>query len=161
MTEEITELTKLATRLYDGPMWYGGNLKSTLENISWQQSFIKPSGSAHNIFELVTHMNSWRRFTVEHLKGNSSFSLEINSENDWIKDYEQNEQTWNNALNDLVQLHSELIALISTVAPERLTEKVPGKKFTWYVFLHGVIHHDIYHSGQIALLKKMSASLHP
>lgn len=161
MTGKIIELTKLATRLYDGPMWYGGNLKSTLENISWQQAFIKPSGSTHNIFELVTHMNSWRRFTVEHLKGNSIFSIEINGEDDWIKGYAQDEQTWNNALNDLVQLHSELVTLIPTVAPEKLIEKVAGKKFTWYVFLHGVIHHDVYHSGQIALLKKMATTYHP
>lgn len=58
------------------------------------------------------------------------------------------------AVADLQNSQTALIAALEPFTDDRLEETVPGKKFNWYVMLHGLVHHDIYHSGQISLLKQ-------
>lgn len=154
MQTEVERIKKLLERNWDGPMWYGGNVKGKFEGLSWEKAYYKPAGFNHNIYEYVRHMHCWRKFCAEHLKGNSAYSVEINSETDWVTNYEATEVNWLQALNELEQSQQELLAALEGFADERLDEVVPGKKFKWYALLHGVIHHDIYHSAQIALLRK-------
>ncbi len=48
------------------------------------------------------------------------------------------------ALADAIKLFSE----------DDLEKTVPGREFPWFIVLHGIVHHSLYHSGQIAMLKK-------
>lgn len=154
MDKEVARIAKLLAYNWTGPMWYGGNLKDTLAGINQDKAFAKPHGSTHNIYELVVHMLCWRRFTLEHLKGNSAYTVELNSDVDWPTHYQLNQGTWENALTQLEKNQNELLDALKDFKDETLDELVPGKKFKWYVLLHGVLHHDIYHSAQISLLKK-------
>lgn len=138
-------------------MWHGTNLSEVLKDISWEKAFAKPQNASHNIYEYVRHMSAWRRWTVEQLKGNASYRVELNSPEDWQVEYEITEANWKAALQELETLQAELISNLGSVTDEKLDELVPERKFKWYVLLHGVIHHDIYHSAQISLLKKMNA----
>jgi uncharacterized damage-inducible protein DinB len=153
MDAEVARIKKLLERSWDGPMWHGANLMQILKDISWPQAFAKPNNASHNIYEYVEHMNNWRRFTVEQLLGNSEYRIEINSDQDWPTGYEATETTWQKALNDLEANQAALLAGMDNMKDEKLDEPVPGRKFKWYALLHGVIHHDIYHSAQISLLK--------
>lgn len=125
----------------------------TLKDITWQKAFVKPGGFKHNIYEYVMHQLCWRRFVTEYLMGNNSYSVELNSEADWVTQYEVTEAAWQQALVDLQASQTNLITAFDKVTDAMLDEPVPGKKFNWYVMLHGLIHHDVYHSGQISLLK--------
>ena len=56
------------------------------------------------------------------------------------------------------RVHEQLIAAVAAFPDSRLDEMVPGKEgshYTFYYMLHGVVQHELYHAGQIALLKKM------
>ena len=154
MNTETVRIRKLLERNWEGPMWHGGNLKAILEGITWEKAFQKPGNSSHNIYESVRHMYCWRKFVLEHLKGNTSYSVEINSETDWMTDYEKNEANWNEVLGELESNQNELLEIFESFPDTKLEELVPGKKFNWYVLVHGCIHHDIYHSAQISMLKK-------
>lgn len=154
MQTESIRIQKFLKRNWDGPMWHGNTLKETLKDISWERAFYKPGNFSHNIYEYVKHMLCWRKFVLEHLKGNTSYSVEINSAVDWIIDYEKTEAGWVKALFELENNQNELLAAFQIFPEEKLDELVPGKQFSWYVMIHGLIHHDIYHSAQIALLKK-------
>ena len=154
MNAEVLRIQKMLKRHWDGPMWHGGNLQELLNGINSQAAFLKPAGFKHNIYEYVLHMICWRRFTLENLKGNSNYKVELNSETDWITQYTPDEETWSAALEYLKVNQQELVAALDNLKDDVLDEMVPGKNFRWYVLLHGVLHHDIYHSAQIALLKK-------
>ncbi|MDB5284370.1 MAG: hypothetical protein JWO06_3445 [Bacteroidota bacterium] len=154
MNTEISRISKLLKYNWEGPMWYGGNLKTVLTGITNDKAFHKPGAGSHNIYELVTHMSCWRKFVLENLKGNEAYSVEINSEVDWLTKYEPTEATWQNALNEFERNQTELIDALTTFEDSKLDELVPGKKFSWYILIHGVLHHDIYHSAQISILKK-------
>lgn len=157
MNTEIKRITKLIERHWDGVMWHGSNLAGTLKDISWQQAFAKPEKASHNIYEYVRHMSTWRRFTIEQLKGNSNYRIELNSPEDWPTQYAVSEASWLNALQELEKDQEGLIISLGTMTDKKLDELVPDRKFKWYVLLHGMIHHDIYHSAQIAVLKKLTA----
>lgn len=154
METESKRIYKLLSRNWNGPMWHGNALKEVLKDISWEKAFCKPGNFSHNIYEYVMHMVCWRKFVLEHLKGNTVYSVELNSETDWFTEYEKTKQSWMMALNDLENNQNELLKAFENFSDEKLTEPVPGKKFNWYTMIHGLIHHDIYHSAQISLLKK-------
>jgi uncharacterized damage-inducible protein DinB len=154
MANEAALILKMFQNNWDGKMWYGGNIMYALKGISADKAFEKKPSQAHNVYELVMHMICWRKFVAEYLKGNVEYKVEINSELDWPVNYEPSPQAWELALRTLEKLQLELVELMPNVTDQQLTEFVAGKKFTWYDFLHGLLHHDIYHSGQIAVLKK-------
>jgi uncharacterized damage-inducible protein DinB len=154
MNTESLRIQKLLKRNWEGPMWHGTHLKAVLDGISWEKAFQKPSVKAHNIYELVNHMYCWRKFVLENLKGNTSYTVAINSALDWVKDYEKIEAVWKEALDELEKNQKALVSAAKKLTDEQLEELVPGKKFNWYVLIHGCVHHDIYHSAQISLLKK-------
>lgn len=158
MATELEHIKKMLQHNQAGPMWYGSNVAETLKGVTWQQAFNKPTGFTHNIYEYLCHMHTWRKFVVEFLNGNTAYCVEIDSEQDWTKQYEATEENWTKALDDLASIQDQLLASIDKISNEQLDELVPGKKFKWYAFLHGVLHHDIYHSAQISLLKKFTAS---
>lgn len=154
MKSEFARMVDLFTENWDGKMWYGSNVERALSGISWEKAFRKPGAGSHNIYELVQHILCWRKFVLEHLKGNGDYSVGINSELDWPRDYEKSEAAWKQALKELNQNQAELVKAMKKFKAEKLDEKVPGKKLTWRDFMNGVLHHDIYHSAQIAILKK-------
>lgn len=154
MATETERLKKMLRNNWNGPMWYGSNLQETLKDISWEKAFYKPAHFTHNIYEYVMHLVCWRRFVTEHLNGNSDYKTELNSELDWITQYTKDELTWLKALAELEAGQTALLTAAENLTEEMLDELVPGKKFKWYVMLHGLIQHDVYHSAQIALLKK-------
>jgi DinB superfamily len=153
MQIETQRITKLLERSWSGPMWHGGTLQDILGGVSWQQAFVKPAGFKHNIYEYVCHMNAWRTFTVEQLRGNSGYTIEINSAQDWPDTYDESEASWLSALHDLEAHQAALIKGMGAMTDDKLDQLVPGRKFKWYALLHGIVHHDIYHSAQISLLK--------
>jgi uncharacterized damage-inducible protein DinB len=157
MNTEVQRIIKLLERNWSGPMWYGTNLSEALKGISRETAFAKPQHASHNIYEYVRHMSTWRRFTIEQLKGNSSYRIDINSETDWATDYEVSDLSWQKALQDLKDDQAALIAAMANMTDDQLDETVPERSFKWYALLHGIIHHDIYHSAQISLLKKLAA----
>lgn len=154
MNTETARIAKLLQRNWEGPMWHGANLKEILKGISLEKAFQKTGNISHNIYELVKHMYCWRKFVLEHLKGNTSYTVALNSELDWITEYEQNEASWKEALDELEKNQKALVIAFKEFSDKKLEEFVPGKKFSWYVLIHGSIHHDIYHSAQISILKK-------
>ena len=154
MQTEIERIKKLFVRNWSGPMWHGATLQEILKDISWQAAFRKPENFSHNIYEYVLHMLCWRKFSLEHLCGNSSYTVDINSETDWVVKYEPTEAAWQQVLKELEENQNALEQVLEKFDNGKLEERVPGKKFSWYVLLHGAVHHDIYHSAQISLLKK-------
>jgi hypothetical protein len=154
MATEIIRIRKMLEANWDGETWYGANLKSTLSGIDAQKAFSKPGAGSHNIYELVMHLYCWKKFVAELVKGNTGYQVEINSEVDWPVHYETTEAKWNLALSILADAQTELMEGLNGFEDSRLGEIVPGRSFNWYVLLHGVLHHDIYHSAQISILKK-------
>lgn len=148
MKTEILKIINTLKHTYEKNAWHGPSVKEALADVSEQQSTNR-IGDSHSIIELVTHMTAWRNYVTEKLNGNDTF--ELTDEQNF-----PNEKDWNNALANLEQSQLNLLKALSETSDEKLNEMVPGRKFKFHVMLHGIIHHDLYHTGQIVLLKKIT-----
>lgn len=154
MKSETARVQQLIVNSWNGPMWHGTNLQEVLEGIDAERAFRKPAAGLHNIYELVMHMYCWRKFVSEHLNGNADYKVEINSITDWPVNYGTTDTDWQQALALLENSQAQLVEVLTKLEDTQLDEPMHGRKFSWYDFVHGLIHHDIYHSAQISILKK-------
>jgi len=148
MKTEIQLIESLLRRTYEKNAWYGPSLQEALSGITATQSQARVNNT-HSIMELVAHMTSWRKFVLSRLTGDVAF--EVTDEINFPK-----VSDWNQVLLDLEESQQKLVGAIKDLPDEKLRELVPhgSHKYTFYTLLHGIIHHDIYHTGQISLLKK-------
>ncbi len=143
---ETQKLIGLLEKSFHGPAWHGPAVMEALADVTPGIAVRRPTTS-HNIIELVMHMTAWRNFVTKRLKGNNEFEVS-EKENfpagtDWAK-----------ALNGLQQSQGELVSAMKMFSEKKLVETVPTREYDFYTMLYGIIQHDIYHTGQIVLLKK-------
>src|SRR5262249_19792104 len=108
--------------------------------------------NAHSIWEIVHHVIAWERIVKRRLEG--EMLQEIPDEMNFPPVIDTGEQAWQATLQSLGESNQELREAIKRIDDSQLEEIVPGMNYSNYFMLHGVIQHDLYHAGQIALLKK-------
>jgi hypothetical protein len=101
----------------------------------------------------VKYVTAWRIFALEKLRGNAEYDI-ATPEQDWPPVGTINETRWQEILGELSVSQGQLLETLSLINDEKLLEIVPGREYDFYFLLHGVIQHDFYHLGQMALLKK-------
>jgi uncharacterized damage-inducible protein DinB len=157
MTEAERILDQLR-RAYDGDAWYGSSVRTIVGDVTAERAMRRPVADAHCIWEIVLHMTGWKREVANRLRGAWAGSPE---EGDWPLVTDTSEAAWRAALDRLDRAHRELLDAAAAIAPSRLGEpskdrrdRAAGTGVSLYVLLHGIVQHDVYHSGQIALLNK-------
>ncbi len=153
---EVKRIRVLFHHIYRGPAWHGPAIRELLEGVSAQTAAARPIEDVHTIWELVLHMTYWRRVAVDALAG-GPLDPEPPKELNFPPVDDDSEEAWEQALAGLEESQARLVTALKGFAEERLNEPVDGREFTFYFLLHGVIQHDIYHGGQIGLLKKAQA----
>jgi hypothetical protein len=64
---------------------------------------------------------------------------------------------WRKAVADAKRAHDLFVKTVAGLPDSRLRERVPGKRYDFYHMLHGLAQHELYHAGQIAILKKAAS----
>ena len=144
----IERLLEQLNAAYGGPAWHGPALRELLEGVTEEQAQARPIANAHSILELVVHVRTWMDAATERLAGSLR---ELTTEEDWS---DVAKTSWPVVLEELDHAESRLCDAVARLRPEQLDERVPGRKYTIYKLIHGVIQHNLYHAGQIAILKK-------
>ena len=140
---------------YDKRSWHGTNLRGALRGVTIEQAAWRPARDRHNVWELVVHSAYWKYDIRRRLTGGAGRSFAIEGSNFWARPVEGTLKEWK---ADLALLESEHRALRDAVAkfpPARWTKKAPGKPFNFEGLVRGVAAHDLYHAGQIQLLKTL------
>jgi len=153
---EIPRILDQLDRTFQGEAWHGPPLRELLKNVSARQANLKPPLGSHCIWEIVLHITAWQDVTRRRLAGETI--VDLPPDLDWQRIPESNEAAWQQTINRLVDSKEKLRESISEMSDDRLEEVVPGKGYSTYVLLHGVIQHNLYHAGQIAILKKFLPS---
>ena len=133
-------------------MWHGPSLSDLLEDVNAQQAAARPIRGAHTIWELVLHVTAWTEIARERLAG--SAKANPTPEEDWPPVSDTSADAWRAAVERLKEAHRELGAITAAMDDSTLIGRVPGKDHSVLTMMHGIIEHDAYHGGQIALLKK-------
>lgn len=153
MNRERDNIIALLRQTFEGGAWHGPSVIEAIENISPEQATLRlpsPVGNrTHSIIELVSHMTSWRLYVVHKLLGDATYEVtpEMNfpSATDWPE-----------AAHNLRTSQERLLEALSSMPASRLEEQVPGREppLTFYTLVHGIIHHDLYHAGQIMIIRR-------
>ncbi len=133
---------------YGGEAWHGPGLRQLLEDVSEDDARAEAVAGAHSIFEIVAHVGAWMDVVSERLAGTPR---ELTTEEDWR---DITSMPWAEALEELDRAQSRVCDAVARLTTDDLDRTVAGKNYSTYVLVHGVIQHNLYHAGQIALLKK-------
>jgi hypothetical protein len=151
MLLEIRRLEDQLNRSVRGEAWHGPALQELLRDVSFERAAARPLEDAHGIWEIVLHVTAWIDTAQRRMEGTA---VELSPAEDWPEIAAPTEAAWKIALDELEAAHEKLRGAIAALDPERLDEPVPGKPYSFYFLLHGVMQHNLYHAGQIAILKK-------
>src|ERR1017187_9738161 len=148
---EATRIADQLRRAFDGSAWHGPSLLELLEDVDAAMAAARPLPKVHSIWELVLHIAVWdnaasRRMSGEKCQptGLANFPLVC----------APTESAWRKAVAETRRIHESLVKTVAALPDSRLGDRVPGKRYDFYHMLHGVAQHELYHAGQIAILKK-------
>jgi len=152
---EIERISDQFRRAFDGNAWHGPSVMALLEGVTAAQAAARPIPSAHSIWQLVSHIAAWERACLRRLNGDPA---QLTDEEDWPAVSDTSEVAWQKTKDELVATHQQLLDKIGGLDDARLNQPIINDPSTTYssvyVTLHGGVQHDLYHAGQIAILKK-------
>lgn len=157
---EVTRIADQLQRAFEGEAWHGPSLRELLADLPAAAAAARPLRGAHSIWEIVLHLTGWHDAVHRRLQGEP---VKEPDTGDWPTPSVPSEEAWTSAVAALEHSHRELLEAVAALDESRLDEPVVPGFSSVYVTLHGVVQHDLYHAGQIALLKKAAkpAALHP
>jgi uncharacterized damage-inducible protein DinB len=150
MRTPVQQLIFQLENTFGGRPWYGNPLMETLENISPETATTLLED--RSILRLARHMLAWRTFVLHKLQGGEVYDIELGSEQDWPSD---DRLSWPETLQALRDNQTQLLETLRRFPEEKLLERVPKREYRYAAMLEGLVQHDVYHLGQISLLKKL------
>ena len=148
---EIERIEDQLKRAFEGEAWHGPSVREVLAGVTAEPAAAKPIPNAHSIWELALHIAAWEGAVRRRVQGEK---VDLSSEEDWPPVKDTSEAAWKKTLETLENNHKELRKTVSGLSDSQLEQTVRGQAGYFYHLLHGVIQHDLYHAGQIAILKK-------
>jgi uncharacterized damage-inducible protein DinB len=155
---ETARILDQLEREHSGDAWHGTPLRQLLADVGFEQAAARPAPGMHTIWEIVLHMTAWKNEVRRRLGGAPSGTP---TEGDWPVPAPPGARAWRAAVDALEEAQRALAAVVANIPDTQLhvptndtRDRATGGGVSYYVLLHGIIQHDVYHSGQIALLKK-------
>jgi uncharacterized damage-inducible protein DinB len=159
MTSSISESALIADQLrraFEGDAWHGPALLELLDDVDAATAAAKPLADAHSIWELVLHIAAWDAAACRRLGGEKIQPAGVAN---FPVVPKPTDAAWRKSVSQVKRTHDVLIKTVAVLPNARLRERVPGKKYDFCHMLHGVAQHELYHAGQIAILKKAQAAV--
>jgi uncharacterized damage-inducible protein DinB len=158
MMREVDRLRKELDATLGGDPWYGTAVSRILDGVDAGHAAAHPVKGGHSIWELVAHMTGWVNETNRRLLGGVHGTP---VEGDWPKVGSTTPESWTAALSRLREAHDNLARTLVAIGDTDLDRQVAGDQtdatgqpVTCHQTVVGLLQHDAYHAGQIALLKK-------
>lgn len=151
----IKELLKMIDDAYNERAWHGTNLKGSLRGISCQDAAWRPGKNRHNTWEIALHAAYWKYAVLRRLLGKKRGSFDVAGSNWFFRPVEVSEKAWKADLRILERLHQELRMVVAVLKDRDLDRTPRGSQNSNEFMIRGIAFHDIYHAGQIQLLKRL------
>ena len=149
---QIDSLADQLERAFRGGAWHGPAVAEALAGVDEEAAAARPLAAGHSIWEIVHHLTVWNEVPRRRLDGEGLQNLP--PERDWPPVEEVSAGAWRAALAALEESHAALRARVRDLADSQLDDPVAGSDPTVRGMLFGILQHNAYHAGQIALLRK-------
>jgi hypothetical protein len=151
----ITLLLRVTDQAYDQKSWHGTTLRGSLRGLIAEEALWRPGQGRHNIWELTLHAAYWKYAVRRRLAGDGIGSFERKPSNWPEVPTPPDARAWKRDVAFLDAEHRKLRAVIADLTPAALQQRSPKGVWTNAEEIHGVAAHDLYHTGQIQLIKRL------
>jgi hypothetical protein len=136
---------------YEKKTWHGPNLKQSLKGVSAKMAAWRPGRNRHNIWEETLHAAYWKYAVRRRIEGGKRGSFALDGSNFFARPEpgKNNEKAWRADRGLLEREHKLLRATVEKVLKTRRGLKLAP-------MIYGVALHDVYHAGQIRLLRRLA-----
>jgi DinB superfamily len=155
---EAQRLADLVDRVLDGDCWHGPNVLAILDGLDADDAASTAVPGAHSIWEIVLHMTGWADEVRARLNGAEAGEPAVG---DWPTVADPSPASWARSVMTLIASHRALAAAIRRAGDDALAvpvvdhrDRAAGTGLSKYLTLHGLVHHTVYHAGQLALLRR-------
>ncbi len=157
LAKPLADYLDAIDQAFDRKAWHGTNLRGSIRGVSAAQAAWRPAAGRHNIWELVLHTAYWKYAVWRRLTGAGRGSFPLRGSN-WFErpGADRSEAAWRADVRLLHETHAELRRAIAGLEPGALDRPARGSRQTVRRILHGIALHDVYHAGQIQLLKRLA-----
>jgi hypothetical protein len=166
MTPATHILLHLIDEAYDHMAWHGPTLRGALRGVTAAQASWRASAATHNIWELTVHAAYWKYAVRRLLTGEKRGSFALDGSNWFRRPVESpqaagaalrlvREREWRADLQLLATEHRALKALLESLPEEAVSRRAAGKSYSAAFVIRGIAAHDLYHAGQVQLLKRL------
>lgn len=158
MNKQIKSIIRQLTEVHNGLIWAGTSYNKKLSQLKENQMFDRPLPSVHSIAEIIAHIISWRKDTILKIKTGRGELTDTHPEN-WRSNDELKAIGWEKIQEEDKSTLRELLELLQDKDDPFLDETYYdpefGGNYPYSFVLEGMLHHDIYHLGQIGLVIKL------
>ena len=160
MSPEVAQLLAILDQAYNRTSWHGTNLRGSVRRVTPRQAAWRPGRGRHNIWEIVVHAAYWKYVAARRFTGGARGSFPLMGSNWFVRPAPEGitQRAWKADLDLLDAMHDSLRAALMGLSAKDLSMTPPGKKVSNFALLAGAAAHDLYHSGQIQLLKRLAPS---
>jgi hypothetical protein len=154
---EIAVLLAIIDQAFDHKSWHGTNLRGSIRGLNAAEAAWRPAAGRHNIWETVVHAAYWKYVVRRRFRPEARGSFPFKGSNWFARpiDGEATDADWKADVKVLVDLHRSLREEIARLSSSLLPNKPDGSKVTNLEVVSGIAAHDLYHAGQIQLLKRL------
>lgn len=107
-------------------------------------------------WEIVVHAAYWKYAVRRRLTGEARGSFPLKGSNWFRRPADETDNGWRSDVALLDRMHRSLRDAVATLSPEELRRTPRGSQVSNFALLSGIAAHDVYHAGQIQLLKRLS-----
>ena len=137
---------------FKGPSWHGPTLLGSLRGVDAKRADWRPAPGRHNIREIVVHAAYWKYIVRQRLTGETRGRFPLRGSN-WFA--AQGKRSWKDDVKLLIDQHTQLRDAVRRLPRRRLRAIVAHGRDTAAYTIRGIAAHDLYHAGQIQLLKRL------
>lgn len=138
------------SRAFRGGSWHGPSVREVLAGVSAEDAAAHPIPGAHSIWEIVLHMIGGYDMVLRRVRGER---VQLSPEEAWPPVTEFSAVAWRESQDTLEHLNQQLQSAVRAFPVEYLSEEL-GSEYPTYIQFCGAPQHDLYHAGQIVMLKK-------
>ena len=142
------EIAQRLEEIYRGEPWFGESLQTKLKTVTEETAYRQPVNNKHSIAEILSHMEFWHKSFIHQLKGDTSITFNGQNPDNWPDIDALRNRGWKQLQSSFEESHNELVTLLRKANGKPLGEELITN-------LNGLVDHDVYHMGQIGIVKSL------
>jgi len=154
-SQQLDELLFLIEQSYNKKAWHGTNLRGSIRGLLAREAAWRPGTGRHNIWEIMVHCAYWKYVVRRRILGEKRGSFPLKGSNWFQRSADLSEQAWREDIKLIESCHRSLLDAVSQLRPGELSRTPAGSKVSNLAIIVGIASHDVYHAGQIQLLKRL------